>query len=156
MRKKTYVVSERLSSTRLDPGESDGRAEHDRQARPDRGRRACQLRERYHRCPCAAWPVDPASRVVGGSKVGDSFGARVPGNTQFRRPECLCQGGCTAGVQATGGPGAPVCRADPGRGIVSACPDERQGFKESHAMARGTGKILAMLLWSMMMPITCP
>jgi hypothetical protein len=23
-------------------------------------------------------------------------------------------------------------------------------------MGRGTGKILAMLLWSMMMPITCP
>ena len=42
---KTYLVSERLSSTRLDPGESDGRAEHDRQAWPDRRRRACQLRE---------------------------------------------------------------------------------------------------------------
>ena len=51
------------------------------------------------------------------------FGARVPGNTQFRRAECLCQGECAAGVQAAGGLDAPVCRADPGRGIVRACRD---------------------------------
>ena len=86
---------------------------------------ARQLRERDHRCPCAAWPLDPASRVVGGSKVGNSFRARVPGNTQLRRAECLCQGECAAGAQAAGGPDAPVCRAYPGRGIVSACRDQR-------------------------------
>jgi hypothetical protein len=38
---------------------------------------------------------------------------------------------------------------------VSACPDERQGFKERHVMGRRACKILAMLLWSMMMPISC-